>query len=352
MRFKKFVSLLVAVCLGAGSMISAGAIENTDLKVADVSANKTIDVDDALLTLQYSLAKIRKFPTHDFEKNIFGDLLPDGKGFYVKYGEREVLSWFNNIAQEDSIPVMFETFKELGGFPYPTSRNSKYFKKTYFLFFCYDYTSEYPIIEGKYLDDINLTPDGYAQWKSFFKMIPEDKRLNRDLESEFASAFTSDYEDVMQYGTLKTGDAEGTEYIYWDGVANKLSAGFVFKKDGYVILFMDRFPEFNIKYFTIDLIPLSDEISGKPIMQKAGDVNGDGKIDAEDALMILQYAVGRIDDFSEPPRDDFQELYPGGCVFYSCYGCRKEQNTYGQLPEGWIFSGGGIYCPDCQNKIQ
>ena len=167
MRFKKFVSLLVAICLGAGSMISAGAIENTDLKAADVSANKTIDVDDALLTLQYSVAKIRKFPTHDFEKNIFGDLLPDGKGFSVQYGEQEVLTWFNNIAKEDSIPVMFETFKELGGFPYPT--NSKYFKKTFFLFFCYDYTSEYPIIEGIILmistSPPTVTPDGKLSLK-------------------------------------------------------------------------------------------------------------------------------------------------------------------------------------------
>ena len=30
----------------------------------------------------------------------------------------------------------------------------------------------------------------------------------------------------------------------------------------------------------------------------AADVNGDGKISAADALLILQYAVGKIDGFS------------------------------------------------------
>lgn len=35
----------------------------------------------------------------------------------------------------------------------------------------------------------------------------------------------------------------------------------------------------------------------KPLMRRYGDVNNDGKINTEDALMILQYAVGKITAF-------------------------------------------------------
>lgn len=35
----------------------------------------------------------------------------------------------------------------------------------------------------------------------------------------------------------------------------------------------------------------------KPLMRRYGDVNNDGKISTEDALMILQYAVGKITAF-------------------------------------------------------
>ena len=78
---------------------------------------------------------------------------------------------------------------------------------------------------------------------------------------------------------------------------DKLSSGFVFEKDGYFIKFDGDNPEQDIRVFRIDLIPISKELMNKPLMRRYGDVNNDGKISTEDALMILQYAVGKITAF-------------------------------------------------------
>lgn len=117
MRFKKFVSLLVAVCLGAGSMISAGAIENTDLKAADVSANKTIDVDDALLTLQYSVAKIRKFPTHDFEKTFLEIYSRTAKVFPSNTASKRFLLGLITLQRKIQFPSCLRLLRSSEAFP-------------------------------------------------------------------------------------------------------------------------------------------------------------------------------------------------------------------------------------------
>ena len=292
MRFKKFVSLLVAVCLGAISMISAGAIENTDLKAADVSANKTIDVDDALLTLQYSVAKIRKFPTHDYYNNVDGCIVPEYKTCNSKDG---VLAWINSLANQPEVPVMIESANENGGFPILTCNNPEY-DKYRFESYLYNWSAEYG--EIKY----DFSPD--TKWGSagiFFSIVPEDKRVKRDLESEFSSAFSLNYKEVSSLGNLRSGNYNGIEYLCWDKVDRNFYAGCVFRKDHYVvkvgILEKASWSDSIFDMFNLELVPTIQRFKDKPIMQKAGDVNGDGKIDAEDALMILQYAVGKIDDF-------------------------------------------------------
>ena len=64
-----------------------------------------------------------------------------------------------------------------------------------------------------------------------------------------------------------------------------------------MICFYGDDPEQDIKDFRIDLIPITKELMKKPLMRRYGDVNNDGKISTEDALMILQYAVGKISAF-------------------------------------------------------
>lgn len=265
-------------------------------KIADVSANRKIGTEDALLVLQYSIGMIRKFPTHSYNKNYSGCMAPDRIAFYNEYGKKEVTNWFSDLAKDDSLPVMFERFEENGGFPYFSSSNELY-KKYYFTFYNYDFTAEYPLIVCEYWDEINLYPFNTAHWSYLFTATFTDKNHDRDLESELASLYFSTYSDVMKYGEFKPGNVDGIDYLYWDGVDDKLSPGFVFEKDGYFIKFKGENPEQNIKDFKIDLIPINENLKDKPIMQRYGDVNRDNKIDSSDALMILQHIVGIIDEF-------------------------------------------------------
>ncbi len=53
-----------------------------------------------------------------------------------------------------------------------------------------------------------------------------------------------------------------------------------------MICFYGDDPEQDIKDFRIDLIPITKELMKKPLMRRYGDVNNDGKISTEDALMI------------------------------------------------------------------
>lgn len=267
-----------------------------DKEMADVSANRKIGIEDALLVLQYSIGMIRKFPTHSYNKNYSGCMAPDRIAFYNEYGKKEVTNWFSDLAKYDSLPVMFERLEENGGFPYFSSSNELY-KKYYFTFYNYDFTAEYPLIVCEYWDEINLYPFNTAHWSYLFTATFTDKNRNRDLSSEFSSMYPSTYSDVVKFGELKSGNVDGIDYLYWDGVDDKLSPGFIFEKDGYFIKFKGENPEQNIKDFKIDLIPINENLKDKPLMQRYGDVNRDNKIDASDALKILQYSVGLIKEF-------------------------------------------------------
>ena len=327
-------------------------------KIADVSANRKIGIEDALLVLQYSIGMIRKFPTHSYNKNYSGCMAPDRIAFYNEYGKKEVTNWFSDLAKEDSLPVMFERLEENGGFPYFSSSNELY-KKYYFTFYNYDFTAEYPLIVCEYWDEINLYPFDTAHWSYLFTATFTDKNHDRDLESELASLYFSTYSDVMKYGEFKPGNVGGIDYLYWDGVDDKLSPGFVFEKDGYFIYFKGENPEQNIKDFKIDLIPINENLKDKPLMQRYGDVNRDNKIDASDALRILQYSVGIVDKVlcKEPepkPEDPDTNIddWDGvtECII-TCRVCNRNQwmRPRDGLPGGWIRNDDMSYtCPDCK----
>ena len=327
-------------------------------KIADVSANRKIGIEDALLVLQYSIGMIRKFPTHSYNKNYSGCMAPDRIAFYNEYGKKEVTNWFSDLAKEDSLPVMFERLEENGGFPYFSSSNELY-KKYYFTFYNYDFTAEYPLIVCEYWDEINLYPFDTAHWSYLFTATFTDKNHDRDLESELASLYFSTYSDVMKYGEFKPGNVDGIDYLYWDGLDDKLSPGFVFEKDGYFIYFKGENPEQNIKDFKIDLIPINENLKDKPIMQRYGDVNRDNKIDASDALRILQYSVGIVDKvlYKEPepkPEDPDTDIddWDGvtECII-TCRVCNRNQwmRPRDGLPGGWIINDDMSYtCPDCK----
>ena len=327
-------------------------------KIADVSANRKIGIEDALLVLQYSIGMIRKFPTHSYDKNYSGCMAPDRIAFYNEYGKKEVTNWFSDLAKDDSLPVMFERLEENGGFPYFSSSNELY-KKYYFTFYNYDFTAEYPLIVCEYWDEINLYPFNTAHWSYLFTATFTDKNRNRDLSSEFSSMYPSIYSDVVKFGELKSGNVDGIDYLYWDGVDDKLSPGFVFEKDGYFIYFKGENPEQNIKDFKIDLIPINENLKDKPLMQRYGDVNRDNKIDASDALRILQYSVGIVDKvlYKEPepkPEDPDTDIddWDGvtECII-TCRVCNRDQwmRPRDGLPGGWIRNDDMSYtCPDCK----
>ena len=327
-------------------------------KIADVSANRKIGIEDALLVLQYSIGMIRKFPTHSYNKNYSGCMAPDRIAFYNEYGKEEVTNWFSDLAKEDSLPVMFERLEENGGFPYFSSSNELY-KKNYFTFYNYDFTAEYPLIVCEYWDEINLYPFNTAHWSYLFTATFTDKNRNRDLSSEFSSMYPSIYSDVVKFGELKSGNVDGIDYLYWDGVDDKLSPGFVFEKDGYFIYFKGENPEQNIKDFKIDLIPINENLKDKPLMQRYGDVNRDNKIDVSDALRILQYSVGIVDKvlYKEPepkPEDPDTDIddWDGvtECII-TCRVCNRNQwmRPRDGLPGGWIINDDMSYtCPDCK----
>ena len=179
------------------------------------------------------------------------------------------------------------------------------------------------------------------------------------MNSEFSSIYPSTYSDVVKFGELKPGNVDGIDYLYWDGVDDKLSPGFVFEKDGYFIYFKGENPEQNIKDFKIDLIPINENLKDKPIMQRYGDVNRDNKIDASDALRILQYSVGIVDKvlYKEPepkPEDPDTDIddWDGvtECII-TCRVCNRNQwmRPRDGLPGGWIINDDMSYtCPDCK----
>ena len=337
---KKRIAVILAICLTVLSVfpVSASALSNESL--ANVDCKNRVDPNDALFVLQYSVGKVRKFPANEFSNNVSGDMVPGSDLFESK---EDLTTWLD---RRETIPANIETFSLNGGFPIITANSDDIIFKS-FRNYHYNYSAEYGKVEF-YFDSEKIGD-------SVITALPTDRRLPLNLEAEFMSAYGEKYTFLKDGGVLQKHSCNGLEFFCWNSLKYTKAVCFL-KKDVYVLL-MELYTEKTwsdsiLDAFNFETLSIEQQVKNKPTVQKTGDVNGDGKIDAEDALMILQYAVGKIDDFSEPPRDDFQELYPGGCVFYSCYGCRKEQNTYGQLPEGWIFSGGGIYCPDCQNKIQ
>ena len=191
---------------------------------------------------------------------------------------------------------MFENFKEKGGVPCFASDNERYKKISTSVYYC-DYNAEYPSFDGEFWDESDVENGGNAHWRNLFSATFADKSGKKDLMSELISAFGSKYERITQYDEIKSGSVDGIDYLYWNGAEGKLYPGFFFKKDGYVICFYGDDPEQDIKDFRIDLIPITKELMKKPLMRRYGDVNNDGNISTEDALMILQYAVGKISAF-------------------------------------------------------
>lgn len=289
MKYKKIISVFLIACLVCCSAFSASAFrEPTDETIADVNDNGKIDTDDALQVLQYSVG-ISKIFTVQHHTYIVGDVIYAGYDFNSENPQSDIDLWFRDLAADKSLPTMFERFREDGGFPFFSSNNELY-KNTYFNINYLNYSAEYPLFNGSYWDKID-------HWTYFFTATFASKNPDRELKSQFASTFYSTHDDVMKYGEFKPGNVDGIDYLYWDGVDDKLSPGFVFEKDGYFIYFKGENPEQNIKDFKIDLIPINENLKDKPIMQRYGDVNNDKKIDSSDALMILQYIVGVIDKF-------------------------------------------------------
>ena len=293
MKFKKIISAVLVFCLAASSALCVSADQANDIKVADVGANKKVDVSDALLVLQYSVGKFRKFPIHDYYNNVDGCLVPE---YETRDSKDDVLNWLDNFKEQAELPVIFEAAKENGGFPLLSCNNPKY-DKYRFEFYIYNQTAEYGEIQ------YDFSPSG--KWGNegiVATVVPADRRSDLNLESEFASAFAADYEEITKYGELKKGDRNGTEYLYWDRVDKMFYAGCIIKTNNYVvkikILEESIFSESILDMIDFELTPLSQELTEKPLMRRYGDVNNDGKINTEDALMILQYAVGKIEVFS------------------------------------------------------
>ena len=296
MKYKKIISAFLVACLVFCSAFSASAFieEVTDKTVSDVNKNGKTDVADALQVLQYSVEKCQIFEVQYRQSYIVGDVIYTGYDFSGKNPQPDIDLWFRDLAADKALPTMFEQFKEHGGVPIFSSSNELY-ESAYFKIYYRDYCAENPIFNGEYRDEVN------NRTNHLFTATFASKNPDRDLKSEFASKFystyRSPYDDVVRYGELKSGNVDGIDYLYWDGVDDKLSSGFVFEKDGYFIKFDGDNPEQDIKDFRIDLIPISKELMNKPLMRRYGDVNNDGKISTEDALMILQYSVGKITAF-------------------------------------------------------
>ena len=296
MKYKKIISAFLVACLVFCSAFSASAFieEVTDKTIADVNKNGKTDVADALQVLQYSVGKCQIFEVQYRQSYIVGDVIYTGYSFNGKNPQPYIDLWFRDLAADKALPTMFEQFKEHGGVPIFSSSNELY-ESAYFKIYYRDYCAENPIFDGEYRDEVN------NRTNHLFTATFASKNPDRDLKSEFASKFystyRSPYDDVVRYGELKSGNVDGIDYLYWDGVDDKLSSGFVFEKNGYFIKFYGDNPEQDIKDFRIDLIPISKELMNKPLMRRYGDVNNDGKINTEDALMILQYAVGKITAF-------------------------------------------------------
>ncbi len=294
MKSKKIISAVLVFCLAASSVLSASAYTVDENAFIDVNGNKRIDVGDALQTLQYSVGKFRKFSAQEKKSVKDGCVIYTGYGIYSD--DKNANLWFRDLTQEKAIPFMFENFKEKGGVPCFASDNERYKKISTSVYYC-DYNAEYPSFDGEFWDESDVENGGNAHWRNLFSATFADKSGKKDLMSELISAFGSKYERITQYDEIKSGSVDGIDYLYWNGAEGKLYPGFFFKKDGYVICFYGDDPEQDIKDFRIDLIPITKELMKKPLMRRYGDVNNDGKISTEDALMILQYAVGKISAF-------------------------------------------------------
>lgn len=294
MKSKKIISAVLVFCLAASSVLSASAYTVDENAFIDVNGNKRIDVGDALQTLQYSVGKFRKFSAQEKKSVKDGCVIYTGYGIYSD--DKNANLWFRDLTQEKAIPFMFENFKEKGGVPCFASDNERYKKISTSVYYC-DYNAEYPSFDGEFWDESDVENGGNAHWRNLFSATFADKSGKKDLMSELISAFGSKYERITQYDEIKSGSVDGIDYLYWNGAEGKLYPGFFFKKGGYVICFYGDDPEQDIKDFRIDLIPITKELMKKPLMRRYGDVNNDGKISTEDALMILQYAVGKISAF-------------------------------------------------------
>ena len=253
---KKIISAFLVACLVFCSAFSASAFieEVTDKTIADVNKNGKTDVADALQVLQYSVGKCQIFEVQYRQSYIVGDVIYTGYSFNGKNPQPDIDLWFRDLAADKALPTMFEQFKEHGGVPIFSSSNELY-ESAYFKIYYRDYCAENPIFDGEYRDEVN------NRTNHLFTATFASKNPDRDLKSEFASKFystyRSPYDDVVRYGELKSGNVDGIDYLYWDGVDDKLSSGFVFEKNGYFIKFYGDNPEQDIKDFRIDLIPIS-----------------------------------------------------------------------------------------------
>ena len=354
MKYKKIISAFLIFCLVFCSAFSASAFieEVTDKMIADVNKNGKIDSTDALQVLQYSVETRRIFDVQRYKSYIIGDVIYEGYSFSSKNPQSDISLWFRDLAADKALPIMFERFRENGGIPIFSSNNELY-KGAYFTIHYRDYFAENPIFDGAYRDEAN------RRTHYFFTATFASKNPDRDLKSQFSSTFYSTHDDVMKYGEFKPGNVDGIDYLYWDGVDDKLSPGFVFEKDGYFIYFKGENPEQNIKDFKIDLIPINENLKDKPIMQRYGDVNRDNKIDASDALRILQYSVGIVDKVlckepepkPEDPDTDIDDWDGVTECIITCRVCNRNQwmRPRDGLPGGWIINDDMSYtCPDCK----
>lgn len=111
--------------------------------------------------------------------------------------------------------------------------------------------------------------------------------------------------------------------------------------------------------FEIDRMPMPEEAAYNLTTMDVGDVNRDNKIDASDALRILQYSVGIVDKVlckepepkPEDPDTDIDDWDGVTECIITCRVCNRNQwmRPRDGLPGGWIINYDMSYtCPDCK----
>ena len=291
MKYKKILSAFLIFCLVFCSAFSASAYEFPGDTIANVNADGKIDASDALQVLQYSVGSIRRFPQQTFGQNISGCLPPD---IYHFSSKEALLSNLGQYAERQNIPALLESYIKGNGIPFPTCNSDK-FSFTSGGFYTYNWTAEYGEIEYTY----KLVENKITALELY--VTPTGKGQDLSLESEFASSFErSEYSYLLENNALKKGNVNGMEYLYWEKVGY-LRPGCVFMKDGYIVKMIlsqeNQWWESYLKTFDFELVPVSQSVKDAAISWKYGDVNRDNKIDASDALKILQYSVGLIKEF-------------------------------------------------------